>query len=231
LAIEVSYIGSQGRKLVVSLNRNQPTVTVHDPAKRGDQAPNVRAFPFLQYSNIGRAAFVSNSNFNGMVLEVRKRLSHGLSSIASYELGKSLDDNSGFFESDGETGAYADSRNRKLDYGRSSFDVRHRVIVSWVYELPLGPDPSHEKGKEHAKTGFSCKSYTVSAVQQRQTLVPTRTTHVQATLSLVFPVSWRGTSGCTRDGPNLSASAHDASRESAAPSAQLNRHRARREIR
>ncbi len=139
LAVEVSYTGSQGRKLVVSLDPNQPTVTVNDSAKRGDQAPNVRTFPFRQYSNIFQAAFVSNSNFNSMVLVVRKRPSYGLSFTVSYELSKSLDDNSSFFPTDGATGAYADTRNRKLDYSLSSFDVRHRVIVSWVYELPVGP--------------------------------------------------------------------------------------------
>ena len=45
-AIEVSYIGSQGRKLGAGVDANQPTLTVNDPAKRGDQAPNVRTFPF-----------------------------------------------------------------------------------------------------------------------------------------------------------------------------------------
>jgi hypothetical protein len=139
-AVEASYIGSQGRKLLVSVDRNEPIVTVNDPTKRGDQAPNVRTFPFRQYSNILQAAFVSNSNFNGMLLEVRERSSYGLSFTASYELSKSLDDNSSFLGSDGETGNYADSRNRELDYGLSSFDVRHRVIVSWVYELPVGPN-------------------------------------------------------------------------------------------
>jgi hypothetical protein len=140
LAVKASYIGSQGRKLLVDVDPNQPTVTVNDPAKRGDQAPNVRAFPFREYSNIFQAAFLSNSNFNGMVLVVRKRPSYGLSFTASYELSKSLDDNSSFLGSNGETGSYADTRNRKLDYGLSSFDVRHRVIFSWVYELPLGPN-------------------------------------------------------------------------------------------
>jgi hypothetical protein len=138
-AVEASYIGSQGRKLGVFVDPNQPTVTVNDPTKRGDQAPNVRAFPFRQYANISQAAFVSNSNFNGMVLVVRKRSSYGLSLTASYELSKSLDDNSSYLPTDGATGAYADSRNRKLDYGLSSFDVRYRVVVSCVYELPLGP--------------------------------------------------------------------------------------------
>ncbi len=139
LAVEVSYIGSQGRKLIVQIDPNQPTVTVNDPAKRGDQPPNVRTFPFRQYASISQAAFVSDSNFNGMVLMVRKRPSYGLGFTASYELSKSLDDNSSFSGSSGETGSYADTRNRKLDYGLSSFDVRHRIIVSWVYELPVGP--------------------------------------------------------------------------------------------
>jgi Carboxypeptidase regulatory-like domain len=137
-AVEASYIGSLGRKLVVDVDPNEPTVTVNDPAKRGDQAPNVRNFPFRQHSNIFQAAFVSNSNFNGMLLELRKRPSYGLSFTLSYELSKSLDDNSTFLPTDGATGIYADTRNRKLDYGLSSFDVRHRLIASWVYELPLG---------------------------------------------------------------------------------------------
>ena len=137
-SIGVSYIGSEGRKLVVMIDPNQPTVTVNDPSKRGDEAPNVRTFPFPQYSNILQAAFVSNSNFNGLALVAGKRTSYGLTFTASYELSKSLDDNSSFFPTDGATGTYADSRNPKLDYGLSSFDTRQRVIASWVYELPVG---------------------------------------------------------------------------------------------
>jgi hypothetical protein len=139
-AVEASYIGSQGRKLVVDVDPNEPTVTVNDPSKRGDEAPNVRTFLFRQYANIFQAALLSNSNFNSMVFVVRKRPTYGLSFSVSYELSKSLDDNSSFFGSDGETGAYADTRNPKLDYGLSSFDLRHRIIASWVYDLPFGPN-------------------------------------------------------------------------------------------
>ena len=162
-AVGASYIGSQGRKLGVFVDPNQPTVTVNDPTKRGDEAPNVRTFPFRQYSNISQAAFVSNSNFNGMVLVVRKRSSYGLSFTASYELSKSLDDNSSYLPTDGATGAYADSRNRKLDYGRSSFDVRHRVIVSWVYELPLGPNRAL-LGRAHGFLGQAVGGWTLSSI-------------------------------------------------------------------
>ena len=162
-SIDVSYVGSQGRKLAVTVDPNQPTVTVSDPTKRGDQPPNVRIFPFRQYSNIFQAAFVSNSNFNGMVLRVRKRPTYGLSISASYELSKSLDDNSSFFGSDGETGIYADTRNRRLDYGLSSFDVRHRVIASWVYELPLGPNRAL-LGSAHGCMGQVVGGWTLSGI-------------------------------------------------------------------
>jgi len=137
LSLEVSYTGSQGRKLAVALDQNQPVVMVNDVTKRGDQAPNQRTFPFPQYSNILQAAFASNSNFNGLSLVAHERMTRGPNFTASYELSKSLDDNSGFFPSDGDTSIYADSKNRISNYGLSSFDIRQRVIASFVYKLPL----------------------------------------------------------------------------------------------
>ncbi len=41
-ALEVSYVGTLGRKLGVYVDANEPSVIVNDPTKRGDQAPNVR---------------------------------------------------------------------------------------------------------------------------------------------------------------------------------------------
>ena len=136
LSLEISYTGSQGRHLMVVLDPNQPVVTVNDFTKRGDQAPNRRTFPFPQYSNILQAAFVSNSNFNELALVARKQMNRGLDFTASYELSKSLDDNSGVFPSDGDASIYADSKSRTSDYGPSSFDIRQRVVASFVYEIP-----------------------------------------------------------------------------------------------
>ena len=136
ISFEISYTGSQGRKLMVVLDPNQPAVTVNDSTKRGDQAPNQRMFPFPQYSNILQGAFASNSHFDGLTLVAREQPTHGLNFTASYERGKSLDDNSGFFPSDGDTSIYADSKNRLLNYGLSSFDIRQHVIASLVLKLP-----------------------------------------------------------------------------------------------
>jgi hypothetical protein len=163
-SIDVSYIGSQGRHGVTTLDPNQPTVTVIDPTKRGDQTPNVRTFPFSQYSNILQAAFVSNSNFNELSLVAHKQTSNGLTFTASYELSKSLDDDSSSNPTSGATAVYADSRNRRLDYGLSSFDVHHRVIASFVYELPLAPTRvllgSTQRAKRQVVAGWTISGIT-----------------------------------------------------------------------
>ena len=137
-SVGISYVGTQGRKLGVYVDANEPFVTVINPAVNGDTMPNQRLFPFVKYAGVFVGDFSSNSNYNGMVATFRKRTSHGLSFQSSYTLGKSLDDNSSFFGSDRDIGSYADSRNRKADRGRSGYDVRHRFVVSYIYELPVG---------------------------------------------------------------------------------------------
>lgn len=170
-AVEVSYIGSLGRRLGVFVRQNEPFVTSVDPSKRGDQEPNVRVFPFRQYASISDGAFVSNSNYNGMVLTVRKRARHGLIFTGSYTLGKALDNNSSFFGSDRDDGSFADSRRPKLDYGRSGFDVRHRVVVSYIYELPFGPRRALLNGT-HGVLGHVIGGWDISGIVNYRTGFP-----------------------------------------------------------
>jgi hypothetical protein len=61
---------------------------------------------------------------------------------ASYTLGKSLDYNSSYFGSGnlpGETGAPIDNTNLRLEHGPSAFDVRHRFVLLYAVDLPVGP--------------------------------------------------------------------------------------------
>jgi len=137
-AAQASYVGTLGRKLGVFLDPNEPFVTVVDPTRRGSQTPNLRSFPFPQYAGIGLGTFASNSNYNGAVFSLKKKPSHGLSLQASYTFAKSLDNNSAFFGSTGEFGFPADSRNLRAEYGPSAFDIRHEVVVAYLYQMPVG---------------------------------------------------------------------------------------------
>jgi hypothetical protein len=70
----------------------------------------------------------------------QQRLSRGLSLLASYTWSKSIDDASNFFTSAGDPNFPQDSFNPRAERGRSNFDVRHRLSVSYSYDLPFGKD-------------------------------------------------------------------------------------------
>jgi hypothetical protein len=78
------------------------------------------------------------SNYNGFDLTLRKRFSHGLSMNANYTYAKSLDEISDVFRTrNGANISATDVQNLKNDYGPSDFDIRHRVVVSFNYNLPV----------------------------------------------------------------------------------------------
>jgi hypothetical protein len=66
--------------------------------------------------------------------------------VASYTLGRSRDDASGFFPSAGDPNFPQDSYNRAAEYGRSSFDVRHKLTAGFVWEVPAGRQTSGVAG-------------------------------------------------------------------------------------
>ena len=63
--------------------------------------------------------------------------------LASYALSKSEDDASNFFPSSGDPNYPQNSYDLRAERGPSNFDVRHRLSVSYVYDLPFG------KGRPH----------------------------------------------------------------------------------
>jgi hypothetical protein len=74
-----------------------------------------------------------NSNYNALWVTANKRLGKGLQFNASYTFSKSIDYNSQ--SSQGVT--VQDSYNLRGDRGLSDFDVRHRFVISGLYELPF----------------------------------------------------------------------------------------------
>src|SRR5207253_9652793 len=90
-SLDVDYQGSAGHKLGLFIDRNQPEVTVNDPTKRGNQAPNAQMFPNSFCGSIGTGVGIGNSNYNGAVAIARYQGRHGIYFEGSYTLGKSID--------------------------------------------------------------------------------------------------------------------------------------------
>jgi hypothetical protein len=85
-------------------------------------------------------ASVVNSWYNGLVLTLRKPMSHGVEVTVNYTFSKALDDgqtagtNGTFFGTDGVLDPY----NLKQDYSYSDLDQRHRFVGSVVWSPAFG---------------------------------------------------------------------------------------------
>jgi hypothetical protein len=70
------------------------------------------------------------SLYNAMSLELRRRLTNGLSLNASYTLGDAKADSNDFGS------GYIDESHREWDYGPTPDDVRHNFVLSGTYVVP-----------------------------------------------------------------------------------------------
>ncbi|MFQ5929776.1 MAG: TonB-dependent receptor domain-containing protein, partial [Acidobacteriota bacterium] len=91
------------------------------------------------------------SNYHGFNLQLAKRMTQGVAFNAAYTFGHSLDFNSDVFGSgSNDTGSdifFSDPSNIRLDYGRSNFDINHRFVASFLYEVPFMTDQQGVLGK------------------------------------------------------------------------------------
>ncbi len=135
MLLEVTYQGSAGVGLLNRWNINAIPLDIStDPVRLEQirqQSQNFRPYPHfgsvLHYSNYGHSTFHSGT------VKVEKRYSRGLSFTSFYSFGKSIDEASG----DGDAGG-ATFFNRRLEKGRSDYDVSHRWVTYWTWELPFG---------------------------------------------------------------------------------------------
>jgi len=148
-ALEANYVGTLGRKLLGVRNLNTFDGRTSCPNPGANPYPPgspcaAAGFPFgfstrrpnttIGSDNFRSAAF--SSNYDGLNLTLRKRFSNGLQFNANYTYSKALDQISDVFRAKGDTSP-TDPMNLHLDYGPSDFDVRHRFVTSYNYDLPF----------------------------------------------------------------------------------------------
>ncbi len=125
--VEAGYVGSKGTRLYGARDINQPHPSL---------IPN-NPRPLPQYGDINLLESRGNSNYNSLQARFEQRLHAGLSALVSYTYAKSIDEGSSFFTSSGDPNFPQDSYNLAAERGRSNFDVRHRMSISYAYDLPF----------------------------------------------------------------------------------------------
>jgi hypothetical protein len=141
--LEIGYAGSKGAKQYLFFNANQAAPT-NDP--NAATAPR-RPFPQID-SFIANIQSTGHSNYNSLQVRAEKRFSKGLTFLAAWTWAHSLD-----LASSADLGAQNGGDFRyhihpEWEYGNSDFDIRHRFVFSYLYELPFGHD-------KHFLTGAS----------------------------------------------------------------------------
>lgn len=131
IGMRVSYVGSHGNNLENFNDLNQV------PANTGTAAPLVYPIWGIIQSVVNQGI----SNYNSYTGLLEKRMSHGLQFQASYVLTRDLSDSGGALPTAfaGAGGNWvSDKNNPRLDYGNVIFDRRHRVLATFLYQLPFG---------------------------------------------------------------------------------------------
>ena len=139
MVVTADYVGTKGTHLSTLRNLNQ-------------QLFNAAGFGtgVIPYPNLGPIEYRDNggnSNYHGGELTVEKRFSRGFSFRTAYTFSKSIDFAQEHLATGGTGSFTQNAQNLNERRGPSDFDIRHRFVGSYIYELPFG------KGRNYLNDG------------------------------------------------------------------------------
>ncbi|HEX8071189.1 MAG TPA: carboxypeptidase regulatory-like domain-containing protein [Pyrinomonadaceae bacterium] len=129
---ETNYINTSGRGLtgIIDINTFNGRTNANGRNNGGTRRPN---------PNIGGDNFRTNafkSSYHGWQVGVRNRSWNGVQFNAHYTLAHAIDEVSDAFNN--RSGQRPmDNTNIRLDRGRADFDIRHRFVTGFTYEVPF----------------------------------------------------------------------------------------------
>ena len=129
--IDVGYVANRANKLLTTFDIGSGGTGV---ARNKAGAP---LSGVLLYSN------AAESSYDGLQIQVRKRLSHGVEGQVSYTWSHTLDNGLGVVSSLGDSrgggrSGPTDPLNLDLDKGNSSLNIPHLLSASAIFDLPFG---------------------------------------------------------------------------------------------
>jgi hypothetical protein len=93
--------------------------------------------PFPQFSQIHEEYNDAFSTYHALELKANRRFANGVTFLANYTFSKALD-NSSYDTTTGIGDEYQITTNPGLNKGLSQYDQTHRLVLTYVYDLPFG---------------------------------------------------------------------------------------------
>lgn len=142
IAVEAGYAGTKGNRLLQRFDSNAPEP---GPGNINARRPVTRLeVPGLSYivtplADTFRREFSANSNYHALQLKVEKRMSHGLSFLASYVFSKTISDARGGADAGGTSdNAVQDKNNLKAERSLADEHFANRFVMTANYDVPWG---------------------------------------------------------------------------------------------
>jgi len=141
LLVEADYAGARGIRWVQRIDINQ--IRFED-VLLGRTAQADRPIPFIN-SAVGIDRADVNNWYHSFNLKIERRFSRGLTFLTNYTVSKNTDSgNSGSSTFDGQGNTRAlDTYNLWRERGPAATDLPQKLVISALYELPLGPGKAY----------------------------------------------------------------------------------------
>lgn len=126
LIADVAYVGSRGTRLFIGEQLN----------------PGIGGFNTLTRAFPNRGSVVARTNggdssYNSLQARLDRGFKSGLLLRFAYTFSKAIDDvDSEVFVTTGGSSVGSDPFNRRVDRSRASFDVPHRFVATFIYDVP-----------------------------------------------------------------------------------------------
>ena len=152
--VEAVYVGSLSRKAIGTTEVNYPLLTSSDPnfpslqtqyLANGYEALNPECARALANCDVngnpqGAQQIETNisevnSSSNQFQLTVDQRMTHGVQFRLAYTRAKTIDMSSGFRA---RSSTFTDPTDPRLDRGLADFDAPQRLVISPIWEIPMG---------------------------------------------------------------------------------------------
>ena len=110
----------------------------------------------------------ASDNYNSLQAKMSKKFSHGYSFLAHYTWSKGFDYGQNYF-----------ATNPRSAYGPDSFDIRHRFVMTNIWDLPLGRNKAWLGGIGSVADRF-VGGWTISAITTWRSGIPFTPTYLQS---------------------------------------------------
>ena len=143
VVLTVGYVNSRGYNMVNGYDEtNLAMATTTNPYTWSPSTPKVNP----NFGRIATTNWLADTWYQALQVNVRKNFSHGLLGQVAYTWAKSTDTGSNAFSTNEFANTVDDPYgifDPRLNKGLSDFDIRHNVVVNFLYNIPTpGQSPA-----------------------------------------------------------------------------------------